>query len=80
MDNYITNAQGDVIGYYSDLTKFNKKQMTKAVELNDWESLGVFVEIQQEVDNWTDADGLLVVSENNGMGWTVKQYKDYKEI
>lgn len=79
-DNFIQRDNGDTIGYYSDLTRFNKEEIKKAVELNDWESVEMFIEIQRELDHWTDSDGLVVISENNGMGWTVKQYKNYEEI
>lgn len=76
MDNIILKDNGDAIGYYSDLKRFNKKEMQKAVELNDWESVETFIEIQREMERWSEYDGLLVVSENNGMGWTAQRYKE----
>ena len=76
MDNIILKDNGDAIGYYSDLMRFNKKEMQKAVELNDWESVETFIEIQREMERWSEYDGLLVVSENNGMGWTAQRYKE----
>ena len=76
MDNIILKDNGDAIGYYSDLTRFNKKEMQKAVEINDWESVETFIEVQREMERWSEYDGLLVVSENNGMGWTAQRYKE----
>lgn len=81
MDNYIQRDNGDTIGYYSDLTRFNKEEIKKAVELNDWESTEMFIGIQKDLDYYTDYDGLLVISDCIGMGYRVMRYKeDYKEI
>lgn len=76
MNNYIQKDNGDTIGYYSDLTRVNKEEIKKAVELNDWESVEMFIGIQKDLDDFTDYDGLLVVSDHNGMGYGVMRYKE----
>lgn len=76
MNNYIQKDNGDTIGYYSDLTRFNKEEIKKAVEINDWESTEMFIGIQKDLDDFKDYDGLLVVSDHNGMGYGVMRYKE----
>lgn len=77
MNNIIVkDSNGDMIGYYSDLTKYNKDEIKKAVELNDWESTEMFIDIQKDLDDFTDYDGLLVISDCNGMGYKVMRYKE----
>lgn len=76
MNNYIQKDNGDTIGYYSDLTRFNKKEIKKAVEINDWESTEMFIDIQKRLDDFKNYDGLLVVSDCNGMGYIVMRYKE----
>ena len=80
MNNIIINNIGDAIGYYSDLVKALKEQAKHAIECNDWESTELNISNLEMLDDFTDSDGLLVLSENNGMGWTIKRYKDYEEI
>lgn len=77
MSNIITkDSNGDMIGYYSDLSKYNKDEIKKAVEINDWESAEMFIGIQKDLDDWTDYDGLLVITDSNGMGYRVMRYKE----
>lgn len=75
MDNFITTDTGDTIGFYKDLSNFDKKQMHLAVDKNDWESVETFIEIQRMLDKYIEYDGLLVISDHNGMGYTVEPYK-----
>ena len=65
----------DTIGFYSDMVKLIKEQASNALQANEYEQVTDMLEILQELDNYTDYDGLLVLSENNGMGYTVSQYK-----
>lgn len=76
MNNYIQKDNGDTIGYYEDLTRVNKEEIKKAVELNDWESTEMFIGIQKDLDDFRDYDGLLVISDCNGMGYRVMRYKE----
>lgn len=76
MDNYIQKDNGDTIGYYEDLTRFNKNEMKHAVDIGDYESVEMFIAIQRELEGWSDYDGLLVISECNGMGWKAMRYKE----
>lgn len=75
MNNIIVKDNGDAIGFYTDLTRENKTNAKQFIDENNWEETETCIEIQRELDNYYDDDGLLVISENNGMGWTVKKYK-----
>ena len=63
------------IGFYSDMVKLIKEQASNALQANEYEQALDMIEILHELDNYTDYDGLLVLSDNNGMGYTVSQYK-----
>lgn len=75
MDNTIFNDMDETIGYYSDLVRGYKKLIKEAVERDDYEEAKDLMGQLEEINEWTDCDGLLVLSMNNGMGFTVKPYK-----
>lgn len=75
MDNTIFNDMDETIGYYSDLVKGYKKLIKEAVERDDYEEAKDLMEQLEEINEWTDYDGLLVLSMNNGMGFTCRQYQ-----
>lgn len=75
MDNTILNDMDETIGYYSDLVSGYKKLIKEAVQDEDFEQARDLMEQLEEINNWTDNDGLLVLSMNNGMGFTCRQYQ-----
>lgn len=76
MENLIYNSDTDeTYGFYSDLVKFYKGEIKSAVDRNDYDEAKDLMEQLKEIDNWTDLDGILVLSMNNGMGFTVNKYK-----
>lgn len=75
MDNTIFNDMDETIGYYSDIVRGYKKLIKEAVDEDDFEQAKDLMEQLDEINNWTDNDGLLVLSMNNGMGFTCRQYK-----
>ena len=74
-NNVIYTPDDEAIGFYKDLYKLFVEQITDL--LNDER----IEEAQTEVDNLSelydlrDYDGLIIVSDNNGMGFTAKPYK-----
>ena len=74
MENTIFNNMDETIGYYSDLVRGYKKLIQEAVETDDFDNAKDLMEQLEEINNWTDDDGLLVLSMNNGMGFTCKKY------
>ena len=75
MDNTIFNDMDETIGYYSDLVRGFKKMIKEAVERDDYDDAKDLMEQLEEINEWTDNDGLLVLSMNNGMGFTCRPYK-----
>lgn len=73
--NVIYNQNDEAIGYYSDLVKLYKDMIKERVDTNEYEEVQNLLNQLQEIDEWTDNDGLLILSENNGMGFTCRQYK-----
>lgn len=79
-DNIITNDMDEVIGYYSDLVAYYKSMINYQVSINQYEEAKDLLDQLAEIDQWTDNDGLLVLSMNNGMGFTCKQYQQPKGV
>lgn len=75
MDNTIYNDMDETIGYYSDIANGYKKLIKEAVDGDEFEEANDLMEQLDEINEWKDYDGLLVLSMNNGMGFTCKQYK-----
>ena len=64
----------DTIGFYSDLARFYKSLIKDKIDLNEYEEAKDLTDELTEIDEFKDYDGLLVLSENNGMGFTCKKY------
>ena len=56
-------------------TTLIKKLIKEAVERDDYEEAKDLMEQLEEINEWTDCDGLLVLSMNNGMGFTCRPYQ-----
>lgn len=77
-DNVIIKDNGDAIGYYADLSRLGKKYIKEAIDEENWDNVEVILEIQRELEPHKNCEELLVLSENNGMGYTVSVYKGEK--
>ena len=77
-DNIIYNDMDESIGYYKDFVKLYKGLIKDATDKGDWEEIEYLVEQIKEIEDYREFDGLLVLSENNGMGLTVNPYKGEK--
>lgn len=70
MDNIIYNNKDEAIGYYNDIVKLYKQSMEERPEEQE--------DLQKELDEineWANYTELLVLSENNGVGFTCKPYQ-----
>lgn len=74
-DNVILNDMDESIGYYKDLYAMFESVIIDALKAHDTETAQEQVEYLMELDEWKDYDGLLVLSMNNGMGFTAKPYE-----
>lgn len=80
-DNTIFDSNNDnVYGLYNDLVKAYKKIIKEQLDDGDLESVESYTEDLKEIEEFKDYDGLLVLSENNGMGFTCDKYRDDWEI
>ena len=73
-DNIITNDRDESIGYYKDIMKLYQDLMKLAIDNQDFEELASLTEQVQDIMEHKDYEGLLILSENNGMGFTVNEY------
>ena len=75
-DNVIfDDNNNDTIGFYTDLMKLIKGQTKEAIDNNEYEQAKDMVEIMEELYGKRDYDGLLVLSDGNGMGYIIKEYE-----
>ena len=75
MDNVILNDMDESIGYYKDLYAMFVSVIEDALKDHDSETAQEQVGYLVELDEWKDYDDLLVLSMNNGMGFTCKPYQ-----
>ena len=82
-DNVITDDLEQKIGFYKDLKDMLKSAMIDAIKADRY--LEVItpeeLELLDDLEKYKDFGGLLVLSDNNGMGYTITPYKapEYKE-
>lgn len=74
-DNVILNDMDESIGYYKDLYAMFESVIVDALKNHDTETAQEQVGYLVEIDEFKDYDGLLVLSMNNGMGFTAKPYE-----
>lgn len=74
-DNVIFNDMDESIGYYKDLYASIASVAIDALNDGDAETAQEQCEYLVEMSEWKDYDDLLVLSMNNGMGFTCKPYK-----
>lgn len=81
-DNNIIEKDGDMIGFYDDLVASLRGELIKLLQEEkgapDPGALGTYSEIIEELERLREYGGLIVITDNNGMGWTAKKYQ-YKE-
>lgn len=75
-DNVIFNDRDESIGYYNDLYAVFYSVIVDALKSRDIETAKEQLEYLDEMSEYANYDGLLVLSENNGMGFTCKRYRE----
>ena len=76
MDNIIFNDNNNnTIGYYKDLRKYLEKQGAEYLATGDYEQAKDMADLLLDLNGWADNESLLVISDNNGMGYTIKEYE-----
>lgn len=76
MDNCILDERtNDTIAFYKDMVALLENQASEALASHDYEQAKDVADILLDLNGWADNTNLLVLSDNNGMGWTIKEYK-----
>lgn len=76
--NVIYNNNDETIGYYNDLYKVFAEEIKNNLDSHDIEGAKEQMEYLEEMSELANYDGLIVLSMNNGMGFTAKPYEPEK--
>ena len=74
MNNIIETDKDEVIGFYNDLYKMYVEQITDLLKSRNIEEAQTQLENLNEMADLCNYDGLIILSDNNGMGFTAKKY------
>ena len=75
MNNIIETDRDEVIGFYNDLYKMYVEQITDLLKSRNIEEAQTQLENLNEMADLCNYDGLIILSECNGMGFVAKPYK-----
>lgn len=78
-DNIILNDRDEQIGYVNDLRAVLEWSVGDLMKSRDYEMAREMCDLLIELEVYSEYEGLLVLSENNGMGYTIRKYKEVKE-
>lgn len=73
-DNIIYNDRDETIGYYNDLYKMFSNLIKEMLDGRNVDGVKEQLEYLDEMSEYANYEGLLVLSMNNGMGFTCKPY------
>ena len=74
-DNIIYNSYNNThIGYQKDLVAYLKTCLDEYVKQEEWENAKDLTDLLLDFNAWADNENLLVLSDNNGMGWSIREY------
>lgn len=76
-DNVIFNDMDESIGYYKDLYKMFADLIVEAIGKQDLDTAEEQLSYLKDMEDYKDYEDLLVLSMNNGMGFTCKPYKEW---
>lgn len=79
MENCIfDDRNNNSIGFYSDLRTGLVKQVGEFMESKDYEMASDLCDLLLDLETYSEYEGLLVMSDNNGMGYTIRKYEGEK--
>lgn len=77
-NNIIFTNDGDAIGMQADLKRYVLRTVADRVGCNKFDEAQSLTELLPELDQY-DTPNLLVISNHNGMGWTINTYRPNEE-
>ena len=76
MNNWIYNDNtNNTYGFYGGMKAELIEQLKEFTKDEDWEKVQEMTELLTDLEEWKESDNMLVLSENNGMGYTIKEYE-----
>lgn len=76
--NIITDSDDNTIGFYKDLKEMLKGAMIQSIK--DDKYLDTItpeeLELLSDLESFSECEELLILSDNNGMGYTLKTYRE----
>ena len=79
-DNIIYNSYNNThIGYQKDLVAYIKTCREDYAKQDDWEQVKDMADLLLDFNAWADNERLLVLSDGNGMGWSIREYNKNME-
>ena len=73
MNNVITRDE-DLLGFFEDLREYTESLLKEVIDKHNYEDLDLLIETLKELEEHREDGGILVISNNNGMGLTVRKY------
>lgn len=78
----VIEKDGELYGFYGDLIENLKSEIIRLLQEEkgapDSGMLANYSEIIEELTSLEEYDGIIKLTDNNGMGWTAEKYQ-YKE-
>lgn len=75
-DNVIYTDDDSVIGFYKDLERLLCEQIDKLVGEKNYEEASSTLDNLKDLTALKEYEGLIILSDNNGMGFTATPYKE----
>ena len=72
----IINNDDNVLGYYKDLKEFLKDGVKHFIKEDEFEAAGGMIEELIELEEHKEETKLLIMSDNNGMGFSIEVFKN----
>ena len=78
--NNIIEKDDNLIGYYDELKKYLKDCLILYVEQDNMDEVRDIADDIDELNELSEYDGLIILSENNGMGFSARKYEGVFKI
>lgn len=75
-DNIILTDRDEQVGFYVDLRASLEWSVGDFVKTRDYEMAREMCDLLVELETYSEYEGLLILSDNNGMGYTIKKYEN----
>ena len=75
MKENVIEKDGDLFGFVGDLRKYIEELVKMSLDNFDYENVEDLVAVLKDLKELEDEDKMLVISENNGMGISVRVYE-----